>query len=185
MAAHNSLAEPLQDVHTYFARQEKFAEAHGLVGWLVEMWLVRALLYQVEGRAVEARRMMQSALCAAAPRGYCRIFLDEGDLLRPLLESAELRWQDADLTLFVQRLLEAMPKTPTKSEVTPVDEDRLSNRELDVLRLLAAGQSYKEIGQQLFLSLNTVQFHVKNIYGKLAVNKRVQAIEKAREMKLI
>lgn len=185
LAAHNSLAEPLRDVHTYFARQEKFAEAHGLVGWLVEMWLVRALLYQVEGNTVEARHMMQSALRAAAPLGYCRIFLDEGDLLRPLLESAELRLQDNDLGAFVQRLLAAMPKAPPKSEVTPVDEDRLSDRELDVLRLLAAGQSYKEIGQQLFLSLNTVQFHVKNIYGKLAVNKRVQAIEKAREMKLI
>jgi len=54
-----------------------------------------------------------------------------------------------------------------------------------VLRLLAAGQSYKEVGQNLFLSLNTVQFHVKSIYGKLSINKRVQAIDKAREMKLI
>ena len=50
---------------------------------------------------------------------------------------------------------------------------------------MAAGESYKEIGQQLFLSLNTVQFHVKNLYSKLMVNKRVQAIEKASEMKLI
>jgi ATP/maltotriose-dependent transcriptional regulator MalT len=53
------------------------------------------------------------------------------------------------------------------------------------LKLLAAGESYKEIGQRLFLSLNTVQFHVKNIYRKLSVNKRTQAIEKAREMNLI
>ncbi|RIK43114.1 MAG: helix-turn-helix transcriptional regulator [Chloroflexi bacterium] len=65
------------------------------------------------------------------------------------------------------------------------DAERLSERELEVLALLAAGLAYKEIGEQLFLSLNTVQFHVKNIYGKLQVNKRVQAIQKARDLKLI
>ncbi|MEZ4868552.1 MAG: LuxR C-terminal-related transcriptional regulator [Caldilineaceae bacterium] len=179
------VTEPLPKVHTYLARQEKFAESHGLVGWLVELWLVRALLYQAEGKVAEARRMMQSALRAAAPRGYLRVFLDEGDLLRPLLEAAELRRQDDGLAAFVQRLLEAMPQAPAKSAIALVDEERLSDRELDVLRLLAVGQSYKEIGEQLFLSLNTVQFHIKNIYGKLLVNKRGQAIEKARAMQLI
>ena len=124
-------------------------------------------------------------MVAAAPRGYCRIFLDEGDLVRPLLESAELRLHDNDLAVFVRRLLEALPGAAAESTITQQGEERLSDRELGVLRLLAAGQSYKEIGQQLFLSLNTVQFHVKNIYGKLAVNKRVQAIEKAREMSFI
>jgi len=185
LAARHAPPQPLQDVHTYLARQEQFAEAHGLVGWLIELWLVRALLYQVENRAVETHRLIQSALAAAAPRGYCRLFLDEGDLLRPLLASTELRLHDSDLTAFVQRLLAAMPNTPTKSAIAPVGEERLSERELDVLRLLAAGQSYKEIGQQLFLSLNTVQFHVKNVYGKLGINKRVQAIEQARAMNLI
>ena len=61
----------------------------------------------------------------------------------------------------------------------------LSEREIQVLSLLAAGETYREVGEQLFLSLNTVQFHVKNIYGKLQVNKRTQAVDKAREMKLI
>jgi LuxR family transcriptional regulator, maltose regulon positive regulatory protein len=64
-------------------------------------------------------------------------------------------------------------------------EDVLSDRELEVLKLLAAGESYKEIGQKLYLSLNTVQFHIKSIYRKLSANKRVQAIGKAREMHLI
>lgn len=162
LAALQPAAEPLRDVHAYFARQEKFAESHGLVGWLIEMWLVRALLAQVEGRAEEARRLLRSALRAAAPRGYFRIFLDEGELLRPLLASAELRLHDNDLAAFVKRLLEALPNAPAQSERTPVDAESLSERELEVLRLLATGQSYNEIGQQLFLSLNTVQFHVKN-----------------------
>lgn len=185
LAVPASSAESLRDVHTYFACQEKFAETHGLVGWLIEIWLVRALLYQVEGRGEEAQRLLQASLYAATPRDYCRLFLDEGDLLRPLLESIERRVKDRELVAFVHRLLEAMPSAPVQREITLLDEESLSERELDVLRLLASGQSYKEIGQQLFLSLNTVQFHVKNIYGKLAVNKRMQAIEKAREKRLI
>jgi ATP/maltotriose-dependent transcriptional regulator MalT len=101
------------------------------------------------------------------------------------LEAAEARLKDTDRSAFVKRLLEAMPGETAKGKTRVVDAEKLSERELDVLRLLARGQSYKEIGQQLFLSLNTVQFHIKSIYGKLLVNKRVQAIEKAREKKLI
>ncbi|MCQ3954919.1 MAG: helix-turn-helix transcriptional regulator [Chloroflexi bacterium] len=78
-----------------------------------------------------------------------------------------------------------MPDGSAKVQPAPKGAETLSERELDVLRLLAAGESYKEIGQKLFLSLNTVQFHVKSIYRKLAVNKRMGAIEKARERKLI
>jgi LuxR family maltose regulon positive regulatory protein len=185
LAARNPQAYPLLEVHNYLARQEEFADAHGLLGWLIENWIVRALMYHVEGRAEDARRVIQAALGAAAPRGYCRIFLDEGDLLRPLLESTEPRLKDSELSAFVKRLLEAMPGESAKAKASLVDEDKLSDRELEVLRLLAAGQTYKEIGQRLFLSLNTVQFHVKNIYSKLLVNKRAQAIEKAREKNLI
>ena len=129
--------------------------------------------------------MIQAALSASAPRGYFRVWLDESDLVRPLLESVEPRLKDKDLSAFVKRLLEAMPIESVQVKTIPMREEILSEREVQVLRLLAAGEPYKEIGQKLYLSLNTVQFHVKNIYSKLMVNKRVQAIEKAREMKLI
>lgn len=175
----------LLEVHNYLARQEEFTEAHGLFGWLVEIWLVRALMYHVEGKVEEARSMIESALEASASRGYFRIFLDEGDLLLPLLASASPHLKDKSLSAFVKDLLEAMPGESPKDKVNLAGEDRLSDRELEVLRLLAAGESYKEIGQKLYLSLNTVQFHVKSIYRKLSVNKRAQAIEKAREMDLV
>lgn len=191
--ARTAQAEPLADVHAYLARQETFAEAQGLTGWLAQIWTTQAVLYRVEGRAEEARRRLGMALAAAAPRGYVRLFLDDGDLLRPLLEAPELRAGDEARSAFVRRLLAALPgagfgelsRAAGGGAVVQVDGERLSDRELDVLRLLAAGQSYKEIGQQLFLSLNTVQFHVKHVYGKLMVNKRVQAMERAREMGLI
>ena len=185
LMARNLGAYSLLDVHDYLARQEKFAKAHELVGWLVEIWIVRALMYHVEGKTEEARRMIRSALEVSASRGYFRLFLDEGDLMRSLLESVEHRLKDEELSAYVRRLLEAIPGKSVKGKTDLMDREKLSDRELEVLRLLAAGQSYKEIGQGLFLSLNTVQFHVKNIYSKLLVNKRGQAIEKAREMKLI
>lgn len=184
LAMQDSQAYPLADAHAYLVRQEKFAEAHELIGWQIEIWIVRALIFQAEGKAEEARRMIQSALEEAAPRGYFRLFLDEADLLRPLLESVGRLLKSPDLADYVKRLLDAMPGESAEKPKA-VEAAYLSDRELDVLRLLAVGESYKEIGQKLFLSLNTVQFHVKSIYRKLSVNKRMQAIEKAREMKLI
>ena len=185
LAERDPQAYSLTDVHKYFARQEKFAESHELVGWLIEIWIVRALMYHAEGKGDEARQMIESALGASAPRGYFRIFLDESDLLRPLLESVESRQRGKPLSAFVKRLLDAMPGESAAVKTGFGDEELLSDRELEVLRLLSVGESYKDIGQKLFLSINTVQFHVKSIYRKLAVNKRTLAIEKAREMNLI
>lgn len=103
----------------------------------------------------------------------------------PLLESVLPRLKDNDVSAFAKRLLDAMPGQSVEVKTNPANEELLSEREIEVLRLLATGQSYKEVGQNLFLSLNTVQFHVKSIYRKLLVNKRGHAILKAREMKLI
>jgi LuxR family maltose regulon positive regulatory protein len=185
LKARNPKDVSLLEVHNQLARHEKLAEAHGLLSWLIEIWIVRGLMYQVEGKAEDARSMIQSALSASAPRGYFRIYIDEADLMCSLLESLLPGLEDKDLFEFVKRLLDAMPGGSAKDKVSIVDEQTLSDRELEVLRLLAAGQSYKEVGQNLFLSLNTVQFHVKSIYRKLLVNKRGHAILKAQEMKLI
>ena len=184
LSARDSKAYPLWGVHKYLVRQEKFAEAHGLVGWLIEIYLARAMMYHVEGNADDARRAIESALKESAPRGYFRLFVDEGGLLRPLLESTLRGLKDRDLIAYVKRLLEAMPGESVDKPKAAA-EAVLSEREIEVLRLLADGMSYKEVGEKLFLSLNTVQFHVKSIYRKLTVNNRTLAIEKAREQKLI
>ena len=185
LAARNPKDFSLLEVHNQLARHEKLAETHGLLGWLIEIWIVRALMYHVEGKGEDARRVIQLALNESAPRGYFRIFLDEADLMCPLLESVAPRLKEDDLCSFVKRLLAAMRGDSVPGKTNLAHEELLSDRELDVVRLLATGQSYKEIGQKLFLSLNTVQFHIKSIYRKLSVNKRGHAIRKAQEMKMI
>jgi LuxR family maltose regulon positive regulatory protein len=175
---------PLEGVHAYLERQQDFAETHGIVSWVVEIAIAKTLLYQAEGKE-EALDSLEVALSAAAPTGLFQVFLDEGKPLQALLAQLKSRLRDETLIAYANRLLETFSDGSVKPEAGDKHETLLSARELEVLQYLAKGQSYEEIGRQLFLSLNTVQSHIKNIYRKLLVNKRTQAIEKAREMKLI
>ena len=176
---------PLEDVHAYLERQQDFAAAHEFAGPIVEIAIARTLLYNAVGKKVEALETLAVALSAAATTGLFRIFLDEGEPLQALLDELKTRLTDEALIAYANRLLEGLRSEPAKPETLEQHDVQLSERELEVLQNLATGLSYEEIGQQLYLSLNTIQFHVKNIYRKLLVNKRVQAIEKAREMNLI
>jgi LuxR family maltose regulon positive regulatory protein len=183
----------LEDVHGYLARQQDFAADHAFAAPLVEIAVTRTLLYEAAGQRNEALRMLGVAINTAVPTGMFRIFVDEGERLGVLLKEIKASLADESVAAYVDRLLIALKCESLHAEATPgtrpeaKDEPAalLSERELEVLRLLAKGLTYEEVGRQLFLSLNTVQFHVKNIYGKLLVNRRVQAIERAREMHLI
>ena len=101
------------------------------------------------------------------------------------MQELKPRLADEALIAYANRLLQALSGGHASLSTGDKHAALLSERELEVLRYLAQGLNYEEIGRQLFLSLNTIQFHVKHIYGKLQVNKRLQAIEKAREMNLI
>jgi LuxR family maltose regulon positive regulatory protein len=176
---------PIKDAQNYLKCQQDFAVSHRFASWVVEIAIARSLLYQAVGEKDEALEALQEALSAAAPTGYFRIFMDECGSLGSLLEELRPRLMDKAVIVYADRLLEACGREPAKTEDKGRPEILLSERELEVLQNLARGLSYEEIGRQLFLSLNTIQFHVKNIYRKLLVNRRVQAIDKARELKLI
>jgi LuxR family maltose regulon positive regulatory protein len=178
-------AYPLADVQAHLERQQDFAESHAFVGPVVEIAIARTLLYQAAGKKAEALKMLAGALRAAAPTGLFRVFVDECEPIQSFLEEIKPQLTDKALIVYANRLLEAFSCVPAKPATGEGHPELLSERELEVLHNLARGLSYEEIGQQLFLSLNTIQFHVKNIYRKLLVNKRGQAIEKAREMNLI
>jgi LuxR family maltose regulon positive regulatory protein len=176
---------PLEGVLDYLKRQQDFATTRGFASWVVDISIARTLLYQAAGKKFEALEMLEVALSNAVSTGLLRVFVEEGEPLRDLLKELKPRLADHSLIAYADRLLEGFRFEPEKPETESRYKALLSERELEVLRCLATGLTYEEIGRQLYLSLNTVQFHVKNIYGKLLVNKRMQAIEKAREMELI
>ncbi len=185
LALRKSGVYPIENVQIYLERQQVFAEAHDFAGPAMEIAIARTLLYQAAGMKELALQMLEGAVRAAAPTGLFRVFVDECEPIQSFLGELKPRLADDALAAYARRLLEAFNCVPEKAETGEEGEALLSGRELEVLRHLAGGLTYEEIGQQLFLSLNTVQFHVKNIYGKLLVNKRVQAIEKARVLNLI
>jgi LuxR family maltose regulon positive regulatory protein len=178
-------AYSLEGAQAYLERQRQFAEARGLISWVVAVAIARAQCYEAVGKKKEALETLDVALRAAARTGLFRVFVDECELLGPLLEALKPRLKDTSLIAYTDRLLEAFRQGAANPATGEKPEALLSARELEVLQNLATGLSYEEIGQQLFLSLNTIQSHVKSIYRKLLVKKRVHAIEKARELKLI
>lgn len=176
---------PLEAVRAGLMHVQDFAVGHGFVAWFVEAAIAGILVDQAAGNRARALETLEAALRAASQTGLRRIFLDERDPLQAPLRELRPRLAGGALTAYADGLLEEMGREAATPEGRDRRESPLSQRELEVLRCLAEGLSYEEIGRRLFLSLNTVQFHVKNIYSKLQVNKRVQAIERARQLQLI
>jgi len=153
----------LAGVHDYLERQQDFAASQGFTSWVVETTIARAMLNQAAGKKLEALENLEAGLSAAANTGLFRIFVDEGKAVQVMLEELKSSLTDQCLIAYANRLLEAFGFVPAGPKTEYGYQEMLSERELEVLRYLAAGLSYKEIGQQLYLSLNTIQFHVKNI----------------------
>jgi LuxR family maltose regulon positive regulatory protein len=139
---------------------------------------------------------LERALSLAEPEGYVRTFVDEGMPMAALLRKAAAGGLYPD---YVDKLLAALEseikderKTPSSSPSpvipgpgsSPLVEP-LSGREIEVLRLIAAGLSNREIADELFLAIGTVKKHINNIFGKLNVRKRTQAVARARELGML
>jgi len=137
-----------------------------------------ALIHERLGNTRSADAWLERALVFAEPEGYIRLFIEEGLEVAAILKRLKP-------TNYVRSLLAAFPGADP-SGTTPRRGDGiiepLSERELEVLRLLAQGLKYAEIAERLVVSMNTVRFHVKSIYGKLSVDKHVKAVERAREL---
>ncbi|HYF65293.1 MAG TPA: LuxR C-terminal-related transcriptional regulator, partial [Herpetosiphonaceae bacterium] len=123
--------------------------------------------------------LLGDALALAEPGGFVRLFVDEGPPMKQLLQEAA-RGPDAD---YAGRLLAAFAPGARRSAQAGIDA--LSERELEVLRHIAAGLTDRQIAARLHLSLHTVKVHARNIYGKLAVGNRTQAGARARELGLL
>jgi len=156
------------------------AERWGLNERVIRFQILRALAFQAQGNIAQAMTALEHALTLAEPGGYVRIFLDESDPMAQLLYRTVERGIAPE---YAGRLLAAFPVSEAKPPVGMVEP--LSERELDVLRLIAEGLSNQEIARRLHLSLSTVKWHTGNIYGKLGVKNRTQAVAKGRALGIL
>jgi LuxR family maltose regulon positive regulatory protein len=151
---------------------------------------LRAVAYRQLNQIDQAYADLQRALTFAAPEDYVRVFIDEGEATRILLEG--MRDESGGMKTYVQKLLAAFPPQaavpallhPSSLILHPLVEP-LTDRELEVLRLMAGGLSNSEIAVKLIVAESTVKKHINHLFDKLDVETRVQAINKARELKLI
>lgn len=154
------------------------------VGRQLESDLLRAAAIARQGRMQEALILLDTCLAMAEPEGYIRVFLDVGEAARDLL-TAYLRSVAPRHELFGQKLLDAFSLT---SQVAPPDLqtgvliEPLTEREIEVLELIALGMTNKEIAQQLIVAPGTVKAHTSSIYRKLNVTNRTEAAARAWEI---
>jgi len=158
------------------------AETTGRTGRVILFLTLQALAWQAKEEIPRALAVLERALALAQPEGYVRTFLDEGAPMARLLRHAG---SQGIALPYVTQLLSgfAEPPGPAMPLQQPLIEP-LSERELEVLGLLAAGKSNREIAEELVLATGTVKRHLYNIFGKLSVSSRMQCVARARELHL-
>lgn len=152
--------------------------AKGWVELLIELWMLRALVLYAVGNTDQAVAALQRAMVLAEPGGYVRVFVNEGQPMCELLH--HVRAKGGQLVPYTSRLLATW-----RGDFHPPLFEALSQREFEILQLLAAGHSNAEIAHELVISLNTAKKHVANILQKLDVPSRVKAVKRARELGLL
>ena len=164
---------------------------------MVEILALQALALWARNDTPEALDALRRALALAEPEGYVRTFADEGApmgvLLKQLLKTQKTGSPGPERGVspgYVGKLLAALSQGAAPAAgagvhgITGPLVELLSEREIEVLRLLISGISNREIAAELFVSLDTVKSHLKHIYGKLGVRGRAQAVARAKELNL-
>jgi LuxR family transcriptional regulator, maltose regulon positive regulatory protein len=158
------------------------AEAGGRTGRVIEILVLRALAHQALGDIPAALAALERAVTLAEPEGYVRIFADEGSPMTSLLKAAAKQETRRN---YVRRLLAATSGIEHNGPTEQALIEPLSERELDVLRLLGSELDGPAIARELMVSLNTMRTHTKNIYAKLAVTSRRAAVRRTAELNLL
>jgi LuxR family transcriptional regulator, maltose regulon positive regulatory protein len=158
------------------------AEAGGRTGRVIEILVLRALAHQALGDLPAALGFLARAVTLAEPEGYVRVFADEGAPMAALLRAAAKQGPRPE---YVRRLLAAASGIEPHRAAGQALIEPLSDRELDVLRLLGSELDGPAIARELMVSLNTMRTHTKNIYAKLAVTNRRAAVRRAAELNLL
>ena len=189
MLARTHLAEgSFTGVHEMLERLLALAESQKRTGSVIEILLTQALAHQAQGDQPRALAALERALTLTESEGYIRTYVDEGEVMQALLEK---HLSNRDLSDYVERILAVFPQSTLpqnqKSKIANRQSEivaPLSEREMEVLKLLRGELSGPEIAERLIVSLNTLRTHTKNIFNKLGVNNRRAAIRRAEELDL-
>ena len=170
-------ANPLNTIIPFLERLLQAARNGGRIGSIIEILILQALAHQLLNQPDQAGEALEDAVLHAQPEGFITVFTNEGEPMVALLKA--LRPQSSHAG-YINRVLAAM--APDKISSLP---EALSRRELEVLKLIADGFSNKEISDQLFLALSTIKGHNRKIFDKLDVQRRTEAVARARELGLV
>jgi LuxR family maltose regulon positive regulatory protein len=194
-------ARPAEALHL-LARLRGLAEAQGRAASLVEIFALTGLACRAAGDHDGARSAVARALQLAAPEGYIRTFVDLGEPMRLQIADCRSRLAGEDATplaQYVERLLAAFPAAagapPPRPAIASVSQrhragirellEQPTPREREVLGWIAEGLSNEQIAEKLVVGISTVKKHINNLYAKLEVASRTQAIKRARDLGLI
>jgi LuxR family maltose regulon positive regulatory protein len=181
----NGVDSYIQDAQGLLERLLKAAEEGGRMGSVTEILVLQALAYEAQDNLPSALLSLERALTLAEPEGYVRTFVGAGAPMKALLKRME--GDRERMKEYIHKLLaffEEKEFQTSSFSAQPLMEP-LSEREIEILQLIADGLTNQEIGSQLYLSLNTVKAHTRNIYGKLEVKSRTQAVAKARSLGIL
>ena len=187
-----------QEALELLQRSLTLARSGGRTSRVVEMLNLIAIAQDAAGDRTKAIRSVEESLAVAQPGGYIQAYVDEGPRLKALLRrvgmqiAADPNASTDHTRQYIMRILAAFAVTEQEggllsSAISPNELliESLSERELEVLHLIAQGLSNRSIAGKLFLSLNTVKAHNSNIYGKLNVNRRTHAVARARQLGIL
>ncbi len=171
---------------TVLDSRRRQVEAKGWADERLKVLILQALAHQAQGATTAALPLLGEALALTEPEGFIRLFVDEGQPIAQLLK--RMKDEDRRMKLYVDKLLAAFGNQeplPPSSLLPPPLIEPLSQRELEVLQLIAQGLSNEEISQRLFLALSTVKGHNRIIFDKLQVQRRTEAVARARTLGLL
>ncbi|MEO6887385.1 MAG: LuxR C-terminal-related transcriptional regulator [Ktedonobacteraceae bacterium] len=165
-----------EEVQAFLARLLQATESEERIRGAIEILMLQAILSYRSGSLAEALETLTRALTLAEPEGYIRVFVDEG---RPMIDLLRHALSHGIAPGYTRKLLAALevPEAGESLESTP-----LSEREMRVLQSIAAGKSNQQIAADLTIALSTIKTHINNIYGKLNVHSRTQAVARARDL---
>lgn len=164
----------LNEAETRLRKVEDSARKCGRFEQLITILLLKALVKKREGNEGEALTCIKEALKIAVPQGYIRNFLDEEDDILDLI--FKVRY-------VAPEFIDQLERENTKQDDVLIES--LKVKEIEILKLMALGMSNAEIANSLYITIGTAKWYIKNIYGKLGVNRRTQAIIKARQLRII